>query len=217
SRVLAETMPRPCVGTPGLGRDEVRQRAHRRPYVAHFAMEEAALSFRRFDGSMSPVVERTALVATDAALVLPYDPRRDRVMLLEQFRVGPWLRADPRPWCLEPVAGRVDPGETPEATAHREAREEAGLTFSTLHPVSRSYPSPGCSSEFFHIFVGLTDLPDATAGHGGLAEEAEDIRLHLFSFDQVMDLAERQALAVAPLLLAVYWLSRHRERLRATA
>jgi len=217
SKVLAEAMTRPEAGTPGLSRAEVRQQAHRRPYVAHFAMEEADLSFRRFDGSMSPTVRRACLVATDASIVLPYDPGRDRVMLLEQFRAGPWLRADPRPWCLEPVAGRVDPGEGPEDTAHREALEEAGLTFSALHLASRSYPSPGCSSEFFHVYVGIADLPDSAAGHGGVAEEAEDIRLHLMSFDRMMELAEAQALNVGPLMLAAYWLSHHRERLRATA
>ncbi len=138
-----------------------------------------------------------------------------RVLLVEQIRMGPLARGDHTCWQLEPIAGHIDPGETPQAAARREALEEAGITLGTLEPVGNVYASPGNATEFFHIFVGLADLPDHIIGTGGLASEGEDIRSHLMSFDDLMALADAQALANAPLVASAYWLARHRERLRS--
>lgn len=189
----------------------------RRPYADFFAIEEYDVRFRRFNGAMGPVVNRAIFVTSDSALVLPYDPERDRVLLIEQFRPALLARHDRAPWCLEPIAGRIDPGETPEQTAHREAREEAGLTLSALEPISRSYASPGNSTEFYHMYVGLAELPDDAAGVAGLAEENEDIRGHVMSFDEALALADGDQLQATPLVLAINWLARHRERLRGAA
>jgi ADP-ribose pyrophosphatase len=191
--------------------------AWRQPYANFFSVEETDLSFRRFDGSLSPTVTRAAFVSGDAVIVLPYDPRRDRVMLVEQFRAGPFGRGDPQPWQLEAVAGRIDPGETPEQAARREAVEEAGLVLGDLLPVSACYASPGAKSEFLYCYVGLCDLPDGAAGLFGLAEEAEDIRGHLVGFDALMELMASGEIATAPVVLSVFWLALHRDRLRAAA
>ena len=61
-------------------------------FAGFFAVEEQGLRFRRFDGALSDPVNREAFVSGDAVTVLPYDPVRDRVLLIEQFRVGPHLR-----------------------------------------------------------------------------------------------------------------------------
>lgn len=214
SRVLAAA-PRPRAPVlADMSRDAVELRAHRRPYADYYSYDEQDLRFPRFGGGVSEPVTRAALVATDAALVLPYDPRRDEVLLLEQFRPGPYMRGDLRPWCLEPVAGRVDPGEDPVTTARRETEEEAGLALEGLELISRSYPSPGCLTEFFHIYLGLADLARRPAETGGLESEAEDIRRHVLPFETVLEWADAGQLDVSPLALAVYWLARHRSRLR---
>ncbi|SEO88894.1 nudix-type nucleoside diphosphatase, YffH/AdpP family [Salinihabitans flavidus] len=201
----------------GYTDSDVRECAHRQPYGGFYALAEYDLCYRRYDGSMSEQVERAVLVATDAVIVLPYDPARDRVLLIEQFRPGPHARNDARPWQLEPVAGRIDAGETPEATARRETVEEAGIELRGLEEVAHAYATPGCSSEFFDIYVGLTDLPDDVTGVAGLDSEAEDIRSYLFGFDEAMALVDRMAIVNAPLLVALLWLARHRERLRVAA
>lgn len=201
----------------GPSRDEVTLLDLRRPYINYFATEEMDLSFRRFDGRMSAPVERAVWCAGDAALVLPYDPRRDRVLLVEQFRVGPYRRGDPSPWITEPVAGRIDPGESPEQAARREAAEEAGVAFRALECIAAGYASPGTTTEHFQIFLGVADLPDDLPGLGGKFDEDEDIRSHL------MDWADFDARLVAggfrlvPLELAGHWLARNRDRLRASA
>lgn len=186
-----------------------------RAYTGYFAVDELSLSFERFDGSMSPVLERSYFISGDAALVLPYDPVRDVVLLVEQMRMGPIGRNDPEIWHLEPIAGRIDPGETPKQTALREAREEAELEIDRLELVARGYPSPGDSTGYYHIFVGTADLPEGTARVAGLASEAENIRSRLISFTDFLAMAEHQALANTPVTLLAYWLSHHRSRLRS--
>ena len=188
-----------------------------RSYVNFFALDEYDLSFRRYDGGQSDMVRRAVFVATDAVIVLPYDPVRDRVLLVEQFRPGPYARGDETPWQLEPVAGRVDAGETPEETAHREAQEEAGLALKTLHDVAHCYASPGCSTEYYNIYVGIADLPDEVAGVAGLDSEAEDIRSYIFDYETLMDMVDSMQAVNAPLVLAALWLARHREGLRNAA
>ena len=159
---------------------------------------------------------RAVFVSSDAAIVLPYDPVTDRVLLVEQFRAGPNIRGDRYPWCLEPIAGLIDAGETPAQAALREAKEEAGLDLKGLELISQTYPSPGSSAEFFHLYLGLADLPASTDLIAGLATETEDIRSHIFTFSELMDHIDLGSFSVGPTVLAGLWLARNRDRLRAT-
>lgn len=195
------------------GRVEVDQR--RIAYSHYFALEEVILRHEKFSGEMSDTVERAVFVGNDAAIVLPYDPVRDRVMLVEQIRMGPLVRGDKSLWQLEPIAGAIDPGETPESAAHREALEEAGVTLGSLEKIAEVYASPGNATEFFYVFLGLADLPDDVTGIGGLATEHEDIRSHLMEFDAFIKLVDEFGATNAPLVMAANWLARHRDRLRS--
>ena len=166
-------------------RGDVEVVSKTREYTEFFALDAFEVKHERFDGTKTSTLQRAVFVGTDAAILLPYDPKRDRVLLVEQMRMGPLGRGDPNLWQLEPIAGRVDAGETPQACAIREAEEEAGLTINHLEQVCEAYPSPGCSTEFFYQYVGLVDLPDDIVGISGLETENEDIRTHLLSFDGV--------------------------------
>ncbi|WP_324753990.1 NUDIX domain-containing protein [Roseovarius sp. Pro17] len=198
-----------------IGADAVQQIETRIDHAGFFRSETRRLRHPKFDGTMSEEVSREVFIATDAAHVLPYDPGRDRVLLIEQFRLGPLGRGDPRPWMLEPVAGRVDPGETPEQAAHRECMEEAGLTLTRLERIASYYCTPGYSTEYFHNFVGIADLPDDLPRLGGLKSEAEDIRLHILDFAAAMALLDTGEADNGPLILSLMWLARERGRLRA--
>lgn len=200
-----------------MRRGDVKVEHSSRPYAEYFAVEEQVLSYRKFDGDFSDPVHRGVLLTPDVALVLPYDPKRDRVLLVEQFRMGPWVRGDQQPWQYESVAGRIDPGETPQDCARREAKEEAGLELKDLIEIHQGYASPGCSMEYYYSYLALSDLPDDLAAVGGLKSEAEDIRSHLLSFEAVMALFEQGELRVMPVAMAVLWLAQNRERLRRDA
>ena len=182
-----------------------------------FQLRPIRASVRRFDGSRSETVEREAFIGFDAALVLPYDPVRDRVLVIEQFRYGPTMRGDACARVLEPIAGMVDAGEEPLETARREAAEEAGLTLTDIRPMTGVYASPGYSTDFFHCFLAICDL-DFDSGHiGGHPEEHEDIRSHVLSFGDAMDLVTSGEINVAPLAMMLLWLAREREEMRASS
>jgi len=214
SRRRARAEPAPATLRSVPGPDDVQVHDLRRPYTWFFGVEEADLSFRRFDGASSATVTRAGFIMADAVTVLPYDPIRDTVMLVEQFRFGPFARGEANAWSLEPIAGRIDPLETPEAAARREALEEARLTLATMHPVARYYVSPGAVTEYLASYVGIADLPPSAEGVSGLEVEAEDIRAHVISFARLMDLVASGEAANAPLLISAQWLALNRDRLR---
>ena len=216
SRVSAANAP-PATLRSGTPASQVDVTGREATHAGFFLTHTYELRHPAFDGHESPVLRREVFVATDAAIVLPYDPVRDRLLLVEQFRMGPFGRGDPRPFVLEPVAGRVDAGETPETTAHREAWEEAGLTLHGLEHMTSHYCSPGCSTEFYHCYLGLADLPEMNRGRGGLETEHEDIRTHVLSFEQAMERVESGEANVGPLVLMLLWLQRERPRLRSAS
>lgn len=187
------------------------------PLGRFFKLAGVDLNHRTFGGTLSDDLEREVFMGIDAALVLPYDATRDRLLLVEQFRMGPLQRHDPNPWCLEPVAGMIDPRETPRQAALREAHEEAGLTLDRLEEMFRIYASPGASTDYFYCYLAACDLADETSYRGGLASEAEDLRLHVVSFDAAMKLLDSGEINAAPLVAMLLWLARNRDRLRAAA
>src|SRR5471032_754114 len=93
-------------------------------------------------GGMSEVISREGFERGQAAAVLPYDPERDEVVLIRQFRAGAYV-AGRHPYTWETVAGIIEQGETPEAMIHREAVEEAGLTIRDLWPILNLMLTPG--------------------------------------------------------------------------
>lgn len=198
------------------GRDasHVEVSAKRLPYSEFFGVEELDLTHTRFDGTPSERMTRAAFLMADAVTVLPYDPVRDRVLVVEQFRVGPYARGDQYPWTLEPIAGRIDAGEGPESTAHREAMEETGIELRELHEVGGYYPSPGAVTEYIYSYIGIADLPDDVEGVSGLESEHEDIASLLVPFDTALSLADAGAVDNGPLMLSIFWLARHRDSLR---
>jgi nudix-type nucleoside diphosphatase (YffH/AdpP family) len=182
-------------------------------YAKYFGVEEHRLRHRRFDGTMSEVLARGVFTSGDAVTVLPFDPRNGTVLMIEQFRTGPFSRRDPRPWSLEPPAGRVDRAEPPEETARREAREEAGVEIGRIERIATFYPSPGIMSEYITAFVGEADLGGA-GGVFGLPEEHEDIRALVVPLADALAACASGEINTAPLLLSLFWLDRNAERLR---
>ncbi|EAR51341.1 tellurite resistance protein [Oceanicola granulosus HTCC2516] len=177
-----------------------------------FTMRQA-----RFDGGAAAEISRECFVSFDAALILPYDPASDCVLLVEQMRIGALIRNDPHPILLEPVAGLIDAGESPAEAAVREAMEESGITIRAVEPIAGVYASPGYNTDYFHCFLGLADLAGADKRLGGAPEEHEDIRSHVLPLDDALALIDSGEINVAPLAMMLLWLARHRERLRGSA
>ena len=84
-------------------------------YQGFFRMENYRLRHRLYGGEMSPVIVRELFERGHAVAVLPYDPRHDEVVLLEQFRIGA-LEAPGGPWLVEIIAGMIEEGESSART-----------------------------------------------------------------------------------------------------
>jgi len=184
------------------------------PAGQFFAFTQVQVDHSQFDGTRSGTLHREGFVGVDAAIVLPYDPATDKVILVEQARLGPALRHDPNPWMLEPVAGIIDARETPQEAALRETAEEAHLEVHKLIPAGEFYVSPGSSSDYFYTYLALCDIAQTTTYYGGLAQEAEDLRLHPLDFLDALALADSGEIQTGPAVYLLHWLLRHRDRLR---
>lgn len=194
---------------------DVNVRAHHHPYASFFSVQEIDVQVRQYDGTMSGVLNRAAILVGEAAVVLPYDPVRDCVLLIEQFRAPVFMAGDPAPWVWEPIAGLLEPGEAAEVAARREALEEAGLQLGHLELVGEMYSSTGSSTEYLHLFVGLADLNSNLPGTGG-TDEGEDIRSRLVGYEDLMQSIDAGRYKDMPLVTTALWLARHRDRLRAS-
>ncbi|MEO1000058.1 MAG: gamma-glutamylcyclotransferase, partial [Pseudomonadota bacterium] len=181
ARARAGAGARPARFAGGLGPGDVEVAEVTRPYVDHFAVEHRRLRHRRFGGGMSSEMGRAVFATGDAVTVLPWDPGRDRVLLIEQFRAGPHARGDTQPWMIEPVAGRIDRAAGAEEVLRAEALEEAGLTLGRLARVGAYYPSPAILTEEITSYVGEAKL-DGAGGLYGLPTEHEDIRAFTLPF-----------------------------------
>lgn len=218
SRRIAAGLAAPATERAGPERSRVEAVTARRAHTGFFALDDLTLRHPTFAGGMQEV-RRDTFLGFDAALVLPYDPRRELVLMVEQFRAGAHARGDKRPWLLEPVAGLIDPGETPENCARRETLEEARLDVGRIVPVMHGYASPGASTEYYHLFVGLCDLDPGTHGarDAGLDDEGEDIRTHVLPLSRALSLVESGEANVVPLATLLFWVAANRGRLRTLA
>lgn len=212
TRLRASHERSPKTGPNGAPQWELLERDE--PYARFFSVEDLRLRHRLNAGGWSDELMRTVFVSGDAVVALPWDPVRDRVLLIDQFRPAPAARGDAQPWLYETIAGRIDPGETPEETARREAEEEAGITFSRLFEAPANYPSPGALAELLYLFIAIADLPDDSAGLGGAAHEGEDIRSHLVPRARLMEMVDAGEIRNGPLLTLALWLDRHAALIR---
>jgi ADP-ribose pyrophosphatase len=186
--------------------------AHENAYRGYFRIDRYRLQHRRFDGGWTDDLEREVFERGRAVALLPYDPLRDEVVLIEQFRVGAYA-AGSEPWLLEIVAGIIEPGETPEHVARREAEEEAGLTVKRIEPIAEVFVSPGGATEKVTIFCGEVESAGAGGFHG-LPSEGEDIRVLVRPFAEIPPALAAGKFTNAPILIALQWLAANRDRLR---
>ena len=195
-----------------FGPDDVQLKQRETVFDGFFQVERLALRHRRFRGDWSPIFQRELFVRPDATCVLLYDPNRDEVVLIEQFRAGAMGR-EQTPWLLELVAGIHDKDEDAEAVARREAEEEAGLQVGEMEPILSYLVSPGGSDELVHLFCGRVDTANAGGVHG-LDDEHEDIRVHVYPALEAIAMIGTTQVNNAAALIALQWFASHRPRIR---
>lgn len=181
-------------------------------YEGYYRLERLTFRHRTFAGSRSASVTREVIEKGDVVAALLYDPALDRLVMIEQVRIG--AREDPRgPWLLEVVAGMIEPGESPEDVVRREAMEEAGCLVTDLLQLTTFYTSPAKTSQRCHLFCARVDASRAGGVHG-LAHEGEDIRAVPLPVTDALTLVENGRVDSAVPLVALLWFMRHREAVR---
>ncbi|WP_318448267.1 ADP-ribose diphosphatase [Photobacterium leiognathi] len=196
-----------------FGMEDVDILAKETVYQGFFKMVKYRFRHKLFAGGWSGEISREMFERGHAAALLPYDPITDDVVLIEQFRVGA-MAAGCEPWQLEIVAGMIDhQDESAEDVVKREAVEEAGLIVAELEKVTRYLSSSGGCSEMLDIFVGTVESTRAGGIHG-LAEESEDIRVHVVSREQAYEWVESGKIENAASIIALQWLQLNYSRLQ---
>lgn len=181
-------------------------------YSGFYHMEKYCLKHTLFAGGWSGEISRELFRRTNCVAVLLYDPDADKVVLIEQFRIGAVAKPE-RAWLVEIVAGAIDEGETPEQVAHRESKEEAGCDILELTLINRFYTTPGGSSEQISLFYGRVDSTQVGGIHG-LDHEDEDILVYTVPFDEAYKMLEEGKIESGIPIIAIQWLALHREGLR---
>ncbi|HEY3918913.1 MAG TPA: NUDIX domain-containing protein [Stellaceae bacterium] len=179
-----------------------------------FRLERYRVQHKLYNGGWSAELDREIFERGRTVGVLLYDPDRDALVMIEQFRLPAHLAGFPA-WVLEMVAGMVDhAGESEAELARRETQEEAGLAI-IGEPVfiHRYMPSNGACTEVIDLFCARVDARGAGGIHG-LAHENEDIKVVVLSFAEAMRLVRGDEIKNGATLLALYWLALERDRLR---
>jgi ADP-ribose pyrophosphatase len=178
-------------------------------YQGFFKMNEYSLQHRLFSGEKSEVFTREIFERGDAVVVMPYDIKQDKVLLIEQFRPGA-IRGDDSPWLLEFIAGMFDENESPIEVAIREAKEETDISLNEndLVPIMQYLSSPGGMSERIHLYFAHFDSENVNSGEvHGLPEENEDILLHVVSRNCALDLLSQGKITNAATIIGLQWLA----------
>ncbi len=181
-------------------------------YKGFFRIDRYRLRHRLFNGGWSPPITRELFERGHAAAVLPYDPLRNEVVLIEQFRIGAMDTPD-GPWLLEIVAGIIEPDEITEDVVKRESMEEANCNISDLIPLYDYLASPGGMTERIALFCGRTDTTLAGGIHGA-TDEGEDIKVHVVTLETALQFLVSGKINSASAIIALQWLALNRDLVR---
>ena len=195
-------------GEPGSWEIVGRQEVHK----GFFSLDVVRLRHRLFEGGWSPVIRRELFRTRRAAVVLPWDPVRDVVVLVEQFRTG-MVESGTSPWLIEACAGLTEPGETAEEVARRECVEECGIEPRRLAFCCEYAASPGSMTEQVSVFVGEVTAPDHGAIHG-VAAEGEDIRTHVLPLSEAVARIRDRRITAVTAVVSLLWLQANKAALR---
>lgn len=181
-------------------------------YDGFLKIKEYHLQHRLYDGNWSPILKRQTVERGMVAAALPYDPLQDKIILIEQFRVG--ALSDLNPWLLEIVAGIADDKDnTPEELILREIQEESGLSAQELYKMHDFWSSPGGSNEFVSLYCAKVTAP-LVGGIYGLQEEHEDIYVHVLDIKTAFELLAQDKIKNAITIIALQWLQLHHQDIK---
>ena len=172
-------------------------------YDGFFKMNEIILKYKKYDGTWTDKIRRELFGGAQVSAVLPYDPIKKEIVLIQQFRIGTIFQTHDN-YLNEIVAGNIDNEETPEKAAKRECFEETGCEIKKLLPIQSFFPAPGSSESFYHLFLGEIKTFKGTKIMG-MENENEDILVKSYKLDEVMKMIKEGKIINRLTLLALQW------------
>lgn len=158
-------------------------------------------------------ITREVMLRSPAVGILGYDPRRDEIVLVNEFRPGCFV-AGGGPFTDNVAAGMTEDGESPLEAAVREMKEETGLDLrdpQLVHP--GAYVSSGGTSEKVAIVFGFVDSSGAGGVHGN-PHESEDILTVVLPAATFVERVRSAAITDLKTLVAGYWFAERWQQLR---
>ena len=189
---------------PKFSKSDYLIQTRKKSFNGFLRVDTISLKHKLFLGDWSPEINRELLVREEAVGVLLFDPKRDEIVLVRQFRVG-LVDKGVSPWILELVAGMVEVGEELVEVALREVREESNAEVSKLIKICDYFSSPGISSEKVRLYLGIVASEDM-GGVYGLENENEDIEVVVMPYENAIKVMKKGCLANAMSIIALQWL-----------
>ena len=172
-------------------------------YSGFFSLNKFQFIHQKHDGEWTGKIEREIFSGCHVSTLLPYDPIRKEIVLIQQFRAGNLSRYD-KDYLYEIVAGIVDEGESPEKAARRECLEETGCIVTKTIPIQGYFPSPGSTEEYYDLFLGEINTFDGKRIMG-LESENEDILVKSFKVSEVKKMLLEKKIKNGLTLVALQW------------
>ncbi len=178
-----------------------------RVFDGFFKIDQALLSYERFDGEMSESVCRLNFERGDAVAAIIYHRETENVVLVNQFKYPTYERGPG--WITETVAGILEENEIPEDAMRREILEEVGYEVESLKHISTFYVSPGGSSERIYLYMAEVSNTGKVADGGGLDEESEDIALVEIPVSELRNALASGEIQDAKTIIGIMWLQNY--------
>ena len=172
-------------------------------YSGFFNLNKYKFTHQKHDGEWTGKIYREIFGGSHVSTLLPFDPIRKEIVLIQQFRAGVLSRYA-NDHLYEIVAGIIDEGENAEETAKRECLEETGCKVKKITPIQGYFPAPGSSESYYDLFLGEIDGFDGERIKG-LESENEDILVKSYKINEVRKLLQNKKIKNGLTLIALQW------------
>ena len=180
-------------------------------YGGHFKVTKYQITHEKYSGGDTPLLQRELVARNDAVAMVAFDPHADKIVLIEQFRIG--ALKEQQPWLIEIVAGLVEDNEMPEEVVVRECQEEIGCKPSELIKIAGFYTSPGGNSEWVDLYIGKVAVTEISK-NGGLEHEGEDIKITVVPVTDVPYMLSTGEVRSAIAIIGLQWFMMNHENIK---
>jgi ADP-ribose pyrophosphatase len=156
----------------------------------------ASLTMKHIKTNSGKNIKHLLLMKKDAVCLTLFDTYTQSILFVNQFRAGAHFNIElGESNTIEPVAGHIDPGESPIEAAIREAKEETDIVIdaSQIEFIAKGLTSPGISNEMHHHYYASfdsskIDMAKILSSVHGIDDE--EIKVVLINIEDAMNMVK---------------------------